>query len=445
MPTFPYFPPGHVIRPRSAIVAFVAVLAALASVSLGACAPVMEQASPEREARWTAAWTSAPSPFLPGGRDAWLDPFTDVTVRQVVRVDASGSAVRVRFTNELGSEALHIGAASLARVQEGGDVAGAVTPLAFGGERGVRIPPGAMLLSDPVPLAVSRFDDLAVSVFFEAATRPTGHRHRVALSTEGDFTQQPVWPARTTVRGATAISGIEVSGAEAAPRVLVAFGDSITEGAGATPGAHGDWPAQLSRRIARRDLPGEWTIVNAGISGNRLLHDGGSQNGLARFARDALSIAGVTDIVLLLGINDLGVAWSPTEPRDVVDADDLVLAYRQLIERARLRGVRLYGATILPYKGAVYFSPAGEAARTQVNAWIREGEAFDGVIDLDAVMRDPDDPERLRPDYEIGDSLHPNDDGYAAMAGAVEAFLAERVLPVATSPVEPYEGRRIDE
>ncbi|HEX5787433.1 MAG TPA: SGNH/GDSL hydrolase family protein [Woeseiaceae bacterium] len=398
------------------------MLAVLASVLLGACAPVTQQASPEHEARWTAAWVSAPSPFLPGGRDAWLEPFTDVTVRQVLRVDASGSAVRVRFTNELGSEALHIGAASLARVPGGGDIAGPVTPLAFGGERGVRIPPGAMLLSDPVPLAVSRFDDLAVTVFFEAATRPTGHRHRVALSPEGDFTNVPVWPARTTVRGATAISGIEVSGA-GAPRVLVAFGDSITEGAGATPGAHGDWPARLSRRIARRDLPGEWVIVNAGISGNRLLHDGGSQNGLARFARDALSVAGVTDIVVLLGINDLGVAWSPTEPRDVVDADDLVLAYRQLIDRAELQGVRLYGATILPYKGAVYFSPAGEAARTGVNAWIREGGAFDGIIDLDAVMRDPEDPERLRPDYEIGDSLHPNDAGYGAMAAAVEAFL----------------------
>jgi lysophospholipase L1-like esterase len=179
--------------------------------------------------------------------------------------------------------------------------------------------------------------------------------------------------------------------------------------------------------LARHSALDDRAVVNAGISGNRILHDGGSQNGLARFERDALSIAGVTEVIVLEGINDLGVAYAPAGPRDVVDADDLIRAYRQMIESAHLRGVRIFGATILPYEGAVYFSPAGEAERVKVNTWIRDSGAFDGVIDLDQVMRDPDNPARLAADYEVGDRLHPNDAGYAAMADAVESFLMEQV------------------
>lgn len=399
---------------------------AWAALWLGACAPAADVPSQVEEPRWTAAWTSPPSPFLPGGRDAYLEPYADVTVRQLVRIDAAGTEVRVRFTNELGREALRIGAASLVRVSAEGDPTGPVAPLTFAGRPGAVVPPGAAMLSDPLRLAVVRFDDLAISTYFPEPTRPTGHRHRVHLSDGGDHTRVTAWPARDSVRGATVVSGIEISGAPVR-RVLVAFGDSITEGAGATPGAHMSWPAQLARRLARRDSHDDWAVINAGISGNRLLHDGGSQNGLARFERDALSIAGVTDVIVLEGVNDLGVAYAPDGPHDVVDADDLILAYRQIIERAHLRGVRVYGATILPYAGAAYFSPTGEAERAKVNAWIRDSGAFDGVIDLDAVMRDPNDPARLREDYEIGDRLHPNDAGYTAMAKAVEAFLVERV------------------
>lgn len=163
---------------------------------------------------------------------------------------------------------------------------------------------------------------------------------------------------------------------------------------GATPGEHMSWPSQLSRRLAGSVTGSDWVVVNAGISGNRVLHDGGSQNGLARFDRDALSIAGVTDIVLLEGVNDLGVGFAPGESRDEVDAEDLILAFRQMIEQAHLRGARIYGATILPYAGAVYYAPAGDAERIKVNDWIRDSGAFDGVVDLDAVMRDPNDPGR---------------------------------------------------
>jgi lysophospholipase L1-like esterase len=278
--------------------------------------------------------------------------------------------------------------------------------------------------SDPVRMSVARFDDLAISTYFSEPTRPTGHRHRVQLL-PGDATRSAVVPAAEPVRGATALSAIEIHG-PLPRRVLVAFGDSITEGAGATPEAHRAWPAQLSRRLARHEWPDEWSVVNAGISGNRLLHDGGSQNALARFSRDALAVAGVTDIVVLEGVNDLGVAYSPSGPRDLVSAEDLILVYRQMIDAAEVRGARIYGATILPYKGADYFSPAGEAERMKVNAWIRDSDAFDGVIDFDAVLWDPEDPARLRPEYHIGDSLHPNDAGYAAMAQAVFAFLASR-------------------
>lgn len=397
----------------------------LVIVTLSACAPAARLGSQTGHSCWAAAWTSAPSPFLPGGHGAYLEPYTDLTVRQPVRLDAGGTAVRVRFTNELGRDPLRIGAASLGRMSADGRTVESIAPLTFGGESTVRIPPGAAMLSDPLPMSLARFDDVAVSAYFSEPTRPTGHRHRLELS-PGDSTRLPAWPAQEHVRGATVVSALQTCGTTPR-RVLVAFGDSITEGAGATPEAHMSWPAQLARSIARRELPFDWTVVNAGISGNRLLHNGGSQNGLARFARDALSVAGVTDVIVLEGINDLGVAYSPVEPRDIVDAEDLILAYRQMIERAHVRGVRIYGATLLPFKGAVYFSSAGEAARRKVNAWIRDSGAFDGVIDLDAVMRDPDDPARLRPDFEIGDSLHPNDAGYAAMAQAVDAFLLQEV------------------
>jgi lysophospholipase L1-like esterase len=395
---------------------------------LCACARAPElAASPVEASRWIAAWSSAPSPFLPGGHAAYVEPYDDVTVRQVLRIDAGGSEVRVRFTNHLGVEALRIGAASLGRVSTTGVAAGRFAPLTFAGEPGVVIPPGAAMLSDAVSMPVRRFEDLVVSAYFPEPARPTGHRHRVDLSQPGDHTRAAVWPESEAVRGATVASGIQVYGAPGLS-VLVAFGDSITEGAGATPGAHMSWPAQLSRRLASRESPeGDRAVVNAGISGNRILHDGGSQNGLARFERDALSIAGVTEVIVLEGINDLGVAYAPAGPRDVVGADDLIRAYRQMIESAHLRGVRIFGATILPYEGAVYFSPAGEAERVKVNTWIRDSGAFDGVVDLDQVMRDPDNPARLAADYEVGDRLHPNDAGYAAMADAVESFLMEQV------------------
>lgn len=396
-----------------------------AALCLCACGRVPEPAERVEASSWIAAWSSPPSPFLPGGHAAYLEAYDDVTVRQLLRLNAGGNEVRVRFTNDLGAEALRIGAASVGRVSTGGGPTGCLAQMTFAGSANVVIPPGAAMLSDPVSLPVRRFEDLVVNVYFPGPTRPTGHRHRVDLSESGDHTRAAVWLDREPVRGATAVSAIQIRGSPGR-RVLVAFGDSITEGAGATPGAHMSWPAQLSQRLAQHQPMEDWVVVNAGISGNRLLNDGGSQNGLARFNRDVLSIAGVTDVVVLEGINDLGVAYAPAEARDVVDAEDLILAYRQMIESAHLRGVRIYGATILPYEGAVYFSPTGEAERVKVNAWIRESGAFDGVIDLDEVMRDPDNTARPVADYEVGDHLHPNDAGYTAMAEAVKVFLLEQ-------------------
>jgi lysophospholipase L1-like esterase len=343
-----------------------------------------------------------------------------------LRVDVGGTEIRVRFSNDLGRDELHIGAASLARVSSDGTLTGDVVALRFAGNAGVVIPPGTSVLCDPVRMTVARFDDLAINTFFPEPMQPSGHRHQVLLSAKGNHSDEPDWPERERVRGATAVSGVQMRAASTR-RVLVAFGDSITEGAGATPGAHMSWPAQLSRRLAQRDWASDWIVVNAGISGNRILHDGGSQNGLARFDRDALSVAGVTDVILLEGVNDLGVAYSPKDGgRDTITADDLIFAYRQMIERARMRGIRLYGATILPYEGAAYYSSAGEAERVIVNDWIRNSGAFDGVIDLDAIMRDPENTARLIEAFEIGDRLHPGDAGYAAMAEVVERFLASQ-------------------
>jgi lysophospholipase L1-like esterase len=224
------------------------------------------------------------------------------------------------------------------------------------------------------------------------------------------------------VRSAGLASAVEV--ATRSGQVLVAFGDSITEGAGASDAARTSWPAQAAASLAARRDARCWTIVNAGISGNRLLHDGRGPNALARFDRDVLAMPGVTHVVLLEGINDIGA--SKDSPAQAVTADQVIAAYRQLIDRAHARGLKVLGGTLLPFVGAAYQDAAGEAKRVAVNQWIRTAGAFDGVIDFDAATRDPAHRERLVAGFEIGDHLHPNDAGYAAMARVAVPAIARQ-------------------
>jgi lysophospholipase L1-like esterase len=369
---------------------------------------------------WIEAWYSpplAPTAVLSFG-DVRI--FAHQTVRQVVRLEAGGKRIRVRFTNELGLAPVKIGSVHVALSSPN-----AVTQpetdhvLTFGGRPDAVIPVGQALVSDPVEMTVSPFADLAVSIFYPERLAPAGHLLQVHLSAKGDHGADPVWRDSTPARAPALVSGVEVETGPA-HHVLVAFGDSITEGAGATPGTNMDYPEQLARRLDHNGVGSSWVVINSGISGNRLLHEGSGPSALDRFERDALDIPGATAIIVLEGINDIGWAFDANGDTGPVSAADLIGAYKQLIARAHARGLKILGGTILPYEDAGYYHPEGEAVRRAVNDWIRTGGAFDGVIDFEQAVRDPQHPTRYRGADQSGDNLHPNDAGYHAMSEAVD-------------------------
>ncbi|ATY32683.1 SGNH/GDSL hydrolase family protein [Sphingomonas psychrotolerans] len=389
-------------------------IAALLALCLPASLAIAGAAAPER---WQAAWVAPPIGWEPKTKGAYPDPIHNQTVRQTIRIGAHGARIRIRLTNELGSEALQVGAASVA--VEGS----APVTLRFSGAGSIVIPAGAPAYSDPLPFAVAPGTQLVLSIYYPDKVTPAAHAQKVRL-TDGDTTRST--GQGTETRSAGLASAVEVPGT-AWGQVLVAFGDSITEGAGASDSARTSWPAQVAALlVARRDARC-WTIVNAGISGNRLLHDGRGPNALARFDRDVLSVPGVTHVVLLEGINDIGA--SKGNPAQAASAEQVIAAYRQLIHRAHARGLKVLGGTLLPFVGAAYQDAAGEAKRVAVNQWIRTAGVFDGVIDFDAATRDPAQRERLIAGFEIGDHLHPNDAGYTAMARAAAPVIARQGCP----------------
>ena len=347
------------------------------------------------------------------------------TVRMIVHTSIGGRRVRVQLSNTFGASALAVGAAHIAlRDKESAIVAASDRPLTFSGKASFTIPPAAEVLSDPVDLEVPALGDLVVSVYIpgEAAT-PTIHLtglHTTYISQPGDFTGAPSITDAKTVQLWYWISAVEVI-APSNAGLIVAFGDSITDGATSTPDTDRSWPSQLAQRLEANKGTAGLAIVNEGISGNRLLNDGMGVSALARFDRDVLSQPGVKWVIVMLGINDIGFASLPgAQSSDVVTAQDVIAAQKQIIERAREHGIRVIGATLTPFAGAAYYSEQGETAREAVNQWIRTSGAYDAVIDFDAATEDPANPKRIRPAFNIRDHLHPNDDGYKAMAAAVD-------------------------
>ncbi|WP_369059731.1 SGNH/GDSL hydrolase family protein [Caulobacter sp. 73W] len=365
---------------------------------------------------WSGAWGWAPAGVseTPTGTPRADDPrgpvgpaaVTNATLRQVVRVTASGLRVRLRVSNEYGATPLVLGAVKLAN----GPQARVVT---FGGKGAVSIPASAPMLSDPIDLPVGAFDELTVSLFLPQETTLPGHRLRQRLAS-GDQTAATI--EAPVMRLGALVTGVEVERARKGA-VIVAIGDSITEGTGSTAGEWRAWPDQLADRLKGV------AVVNAGIGGNRLLNNVSGPSGLSRFDRDVLAVSGVTHVMVLEGINDIGRATRPEFAHQPVPAEDLINGYRQIIARAHARGLKAIGATIPPYEGANYFTEGGEATRQAVNTWIRTSKAFDGYADFDAATRDPANPRRLRAEFHSGDWLHPSDAGYAAMAGAVDPRL----------------------
>ena len=414
------------------------MVASVAIYVLSADITVLAQGN--SDGHWVGTWATAtvarePRPQDDGFGRPVTEPalnFNGQTLRQIVRTSTGGSRVRVAVSNTFGTTPLSVGGASIAqRDKDAAIVAGSARALTFDGEPDITIPAGTYVLSDPADLAVSAVSDLAIDLYLPgdtaSGTSPLT-MHTVAaqtnyVSTSGNHVGVADLPVMTTTLSWFFLARVEVM----APRsvgAIVAFGDSITDGTRSTPDTNNRWPNHLTKRLMEAGI--EMGVLNTGIAANRVLGEWRGVNALARFARDVLTQSGVTDVVVMEGINDLRVDPSVT-------ADDMIWGYRQLIARAHARGLRIYGATLLPCEDSGRWTPEVESKRQKINDWIRTSGDYDGVIDFDAAVRDPNAPSKLLPEYDSSDHLHPSDAGYEAMAAAVplEFFMAGQEANVA--------------
>jgi lysophospholipase L1-like esterase len=405
---------------RLGLLGAVALLVLTTTVAVGTGS---RPAAAARGYDWVTSWTASPQNPVPGTLGS--TGFHDQTVRDIIVPSVGGNMVRLELTNAFGRSPLQVGRVTVAVADLGaGVVPGTIHPVSFGGRVSVRIPAGEQVLSDPVGMQVPAMQELAVSIYLPGrtgvATRHTDALQVNWLSTAGDHAGEAGVGAFTIpTLSWYYLSGLDVRSSRAAGTV-VAFGDSITDGVNSSVGGNDRWPDRLARRLAAVSGP-TLAVADGGIGGNRLLTAARccGASAQARFARDALDQPGVRDVIVLEGINDIGSSVGPLHSDTGLTPARVVAGYRDLIAQAHARGVRIFGATLLPYRGAGYYSLAGEAIREAVNAWIRTSGAFNGVIDFDAAMRDPADPLLLNPAYDSGDHLHPNDAGYQAMADAI--------------------------
>ena len=366
---------------------------------------------------WVGTWSASPQ--------AASDPvmFDGQTIRQVAQVSIGGTRVRVRISNAYGAGSLLIGAARVGLHSTGASIApGSDRVLTFNGAESTTIPAGALAISDPVPLRVPDRGSLAVSLYI-----PGKHlgatEHSLALQTTyvspgGDFSGADSLPTATTTQSFHFLAGVEVD-ASTKSSAIVILGDSITDGLHSTAGANKRWPNRLAERLHRQTGGRKVAVLNAGISGNRILHDTKGTSASARLDRDVLAQSGVRYLIVLAGINDIGFPGSPP-------AAEIIAGYVQIITRAHAMGLKVYGGTLTPFRAflpGLYYSADAEAKRQAINHWIRTSKSYDAVIDFDKAIRDPNSPDAIRPAYDSGDNLHPNDAGYKAMADAIDLSL----------------------
>ncbi|HVQ09414.1 MAG TPA: SGNH/GDSL hydrolase family protein [Allosphingosinicella sp.] len=374
------------------------------------------------QAHWVGTWAS--SQMVPVGRFSQAD-LTDATVRQLVRVSLGGERIRIRLSNAFGTRPLRIEAIRVARSADPATARiapGSGRAVTFAGDDAVLVPAGAEAVSDPVDLAVPPLGHLAISFYLPQPPSPrTSHpgSRTTTFLVHGNRSAAPNLPGARTIGHWTQLAGVDVTGAPRAA-AIVAFGDSITDGFGIRPNSDQRWPDILATRLQADPATRHLAVLNQGISGNRVLSDGFGPNALARFERDVIGQPGVKFVILLEGINDIGMFAAPAARRALVA--NLIAAYGRMIARARARGIKVIGATILPFGGSDY-RPGAEADRRALNAWIRAPGHFDAVIDFDATMRDPASPMRMRRAFDSGDGLHPSAAGYRAMGEAVPLAL----------------------
>lgn len=364
--------------------------------------------------------------------------FNNQTLRQIVRVTVGGSRLRIVLSNTFGTVPLAIGAAHVAlRDRDAAIVPRSNRVLTFGGEAATTVAAGAILVSDPVDLVVADFADLAIDLYLLGDTAAAGSpltTHAASWQTNyvsppGNHAGAVNMPVQTTTayRRSDGLPGstwffltrVEVMAPPQAG-AIVTLGDSLTDGTASTIDTNNRWPDHLARRLAKSGT--RMAVLNAGIGGNRVLNEGNGPSALSRFDRDVIAQPGVTHLIVLEGINDIGQAREKPSP----SASDLINAHKQMIERAHARGIRVIGATLTPFEGASYWTVAGEAKRQALNAWIRTSNAYDDVVDFDAAVRDPSHPTKMRAQYDSGDHLHFTAAGYEAMASVIDLAMFRR-------------------
>jgi lysophospholipase L1-like esterase len=416
------------MKTQTRLFAFRNVIAKSLAISLLlACVPAAFAAPPvgATAGPWVGTWATSPFDGDPWHR---VPTLVDSTLREIVHTSIAGKEVRVRLTNEFGKEPLKIGAATIA-LSAG---AGAVQPeslhtLTFGGSPSIVIPPGAMAVSDPVPMATPALGDLAISIFL-----PLQQVSNVSVHSSADqdnYIQVGNAVSAPTLAGATItpswffLKGVDVVPATRDAAAVVAFGDSITDGAHAGENKNERWPDYLAARLHNNPATANISVLNQGIGGNCVLIHCVGPNALARFDRDVLGYPGVKYMIVLESINDIGALHNTNQPDYKLTAADLEQGLAQLVARAHENGIKVFGATLTPYQGAFYYTEQGEQIREAVNEWIRNSGVFDGVVDFDKATRDPAQPLKFAPAYDSGDHLHPGPAGYAAMANAIDLAL----------------------
>jgi len=380
---------------------------------------------------WVGTWAAAPVPI-----DNAKGPLgtLDYTLRENIHTSLPGKTVRIVVSNEMGTTPLYLGGASIALNAPNTTTPAHTQAVSFGGKSSTVVPAGAKLFSDAVAFDLPAGANLSISLFIPKQSLPMLTMHAYAnqpnFMAPGDQVSSSSLTQSVESDSWLFLTGVEV---QASPRAasVVTLGDSITDGAVSARGANRRWPDDLARRLQANPKTSSLAILNEGIGGNRILHsDIGTNAGpgaLARFDRDVLSQAGVKYLVILEGINDIGVGTGPTNPHDTVTPEELIQGLSQLIDRAHTHGIKVYLGSIMPDKGlGLYYTEAGEAERQAVNLWIRSQKLSEGVIDFDKAVRDPADPQRLLPAFDGGDHIHPSDAGHQAMADAIDIGLFTR-------------------